>query len=73
MSTYLYVYVHIRRSVRFVIRTYWVSYIVKTVSSFQKWPLLTWSVNLSVGYPPPKFNSSPLKNGDWKTTFLLGR
>ena len=25
-------------------------------------------------YPPPKFNSSPLKNGDWKTSlFLLGR
>ena len=22
---------------------------------------------------PPKFNSSPLKNGGWKTTFLLGR
>ena len=21
---------------------------------------------------PPKFNSSPLKNGGWKTTFLLG-
>ena len=21
----------------------------------------------------PKFNSSPLKNGGWKTTFLLGR
>ena len=22
-------------------------------------------------YSPPKFNSSPLKNGDWKTIFLL--
>ena len=22
---------------------------------------------------PPKFNSSPLKNGGWKATFLLGR
>ena len=22
---------------------------------------------------PPKFNSSPLKNGGWKTTLLLGR
>ena len=22
---------------------------------------------------PLKFNSSPLKNGGWKTTFLLGR
>ncbi len=22
---------------------------------------------------PPIFNSSPLKNGGWKTTFLLGR
>ena len=24
-------------------------------------------------HTPPKFNSSPLKNGGWKTTFLLGR
>ena len=24
-------------------------------------------------YTPPKFNSSPLKNGGWKTTFLLER
>ena len=24
-------------------------------------------------YTPRKFNGSPLKNGGWKTTFLLGR
>ena len=24
-------------------------------------------------HTPPKFNSSPLKNDGWKTTFLLGR
>ena len=30
------------------------------------------SQNGKVGYPP-KFNSSPLKNGGWKTTFLLGK
>ena len=35
---------------------------------------LWWSMNgIHLLYnSPPKFNSSPLKNGDWKTIFLLG-
>ena len=32
-----------------------------------------WKVEIFVDLPPSKFNSSPLKNDGWKTTFLLGR
>ena len=31
------------------------------------------NTGISEVYTPPKFNSSPGKNGGWKTTFLLVR
>ena len=36
-------------------------------------PFTPWAGENAEVIKPPKFNSSPLKDGGWKTTFLLGR
>ena len=49
----------------------------KVISSIllaaERWILSMKSNGFVSSDTPPKFNSSPLKNGGWKTTFLLGR